>query len=229
MGIQDDCSGFEENVYVCIGVSSGTPTEPGNGVATPTPSHPGMVDNCETFTFSHEGDSCEALAFLNGVPLDNFKEWNGLGPNCEGLQWNVHVCISVLPLPTPTPAHPGMVSNCDTFTFSHEGDSCEALAFFNGVSLDNFKKWNGLGPNCEGLQWNVHVCVGVAPTPTPTPTHPGMVGNCGKFTFVHEGDSCDALAFFNGISVEDLKRLNTGIGNDCSGLQENVYICIGEL
>lgn len=54
-----------------------------------------------------------------------------------------------------------------------------------------------------------------------------MVDNCNKFYYVQKDDGCDRVAAANGISSEDFRKWNTGVGDDCSGLQANVYACIG--
>ncbi|KAK4155343.1 hypothetical protein C8A00DRAFT_13653 [Chaetomidium leptoderma] len=143
---------------------------------------------------------------------------------------------------TPTPAHPGMVSNCNKFAYVNPGDTCDNLAFFNGpIATEDLILWNtGVGGReCRSLQANTYVCIGViggsTPTQTgngiatPVPTHPGMVSNCNKFTYVNPGDTCDNLAFFNGpIATEDFVLWNTGVGGrECRGLQAHTYVCVG--
>jgi hypothetical protein len=143
---------------------------------------------------------------------------------------------------TPTPTHPGMVSNCNKFTKVNPGDTCDIISFYNGpISTDDFVKWNtGVGGReCKTLQLGTYVCVGVlgGSTPTqpgngiatPTPIQPGMVSNCNKFTKVNPGDTCDIISFFNGpISTADFIKWNTGVGGQkCNLLQLGTYVCIG--
>ncbi len=138
------------------------------------------------------------------------------------------------------PTHPGIVSNCNKFVMVNPGDTCDVVAFFNGpIPTEDFVKWNaGVGGReCRGLQPGTYACIGIiggTPTKsgngiaTPSPPQPGMVSNCNKFTKVNPNDTCDIVAFFNGISTEDFIKWNTGVGgHDCRGLQLGAYVCIG--
>ncbi|KAK3896800.1 hypothetical protein C8A05DRAFT_39649 [Staphylotrichum tortipilum] len=134
-----------------------------------------------------------------------------------------------------------MISNCNKFTWARPGDTCDSIAFWNGVAGTQWVKlWNwGVGPNCENLQVNNYVCIGaLAGTPTvvgpngvatPVPTQAGMVSYCKKFVKVNPGDTCNGMAFFNGpISTENFLLWNTGVGGTaCNNLQADTYACIG--
>ncbi len=131
-----------------------------------------------------------------------------------------------------------MVNYCNKFAKVNAGDSCDSIAFWNGVAGTQWVKlWNtGVGANCESLQVNTYVCIGViggTPTvaangvATPSPTHPGMVGNCNKFTYAKSGDSCDSISFWNGAGgTQWVKLWNAGVGDNCQNLQINTYVCI---
>ncbi|KAK4035408.1 carbohydrate-binding module family 50 protein [Parachaetomium inaequale] len=172
---------------------------------------------------------------------------------CSGLV--TYVCIALLPVsgtptqpnpngvPTPMPTHPGMVTNCNKFVRVHAGDTCDGIAFFNGpIDTEDFVLWNsGAGGRlCNTLQADTYACIGLIPgsgsqtqpwngIATPMPTHPGIVGNCDKFTRVNPGDTCDIISFFNGpISTADFIRWNAGVGGqECKTLQVGTYVCIG--
>ena len=210
-----------------------------------------MVGNCSKFVKVNSGDTCDTIAFYNGpISTDDFLLWNtGVGGRvCRKLQVGTYVCVGVLGgsptkpsngVTTPSPTHPGMVSNCNKFVKVNAGDGCDGIAFFNGpISTEDFKKWNaGVGSDCRTLQAGTYACVGViggTPTKpgngiaTPSPIQTGMVTNCNKFVKVNPGDSCDIVAFFNGpISTEYFKKWNAGVGSDCRFLQAGTYACIG--
>lgn len=239
--------------------SAPTSTTTGNGIATPTPTQPGMVRNCNQFDFVNTGDSCSAIAARNGITVAQLSAWNNAGADCNSLWGQVYVCVGVIGtgtttaptstttgngIATPTPTQPGMVSNCNKFDFVNTGDSCNAIASRNGITLANLIAWNNAGTDCTSLWGQVYVCVGVIGgssttlktsttttttgngISTPTPTQPGMVSNCNKFDFVNSGDSCSALASRNGISVANLILWNNA-GTDCTSLWALVYICVG--
>ena len=134
-----------------------------------------------------------------------------------------------------------MVSNCNKFTYAKLGDSCDSIAFWNGVAGTQWVKlWNtGVGPDCQTLQLYTFVCIGIiegTPTKTgangiatPLPTQAGMVSNCNKFVNINPGDTCNLVSFFNGpISIENFVVWNTGVGGMvCGNLQSGTYACIG--
>ncbi|KAK3303763.1 uncharacterized protein B0T15DRAFT_283482 [Chaetomium strumarium] len=256
--VKSDCSGLWASTYACVGVLGGSPapstTLPANGIATPSPTHPGMmVSNCNKFTKVNPGDSCDGIAFFNGpISTEDFVLWNtGVGGReCRTLQADTYVCVGLIPggtptqpgngIATPAPAHPGMVGNCNKFYKVNAGDSCDSIAFWNGVPGTEWViRWNaGVGSDCRTLQANTYACIGViggTPTQpgngiaTPTPILPGMVDYCKKFTKVNPGDTCDIISFFNGpISTADFIKWNPGVGGqECRGLQAGTYVCIG--
>jgi hypothetical protein len=141
-----------------------------------------------------------------------------------------------------------MVSNCDEFYYVVLGDGCWAIANDHSIALDDFYSWNpAIGTDCAGLQPDVYVCVGLgssstasatkttssftttvgAGVTTPTPTQTGMVSTCDKFYYVISDDGCWAIANDNGIALDDFYSWNPAVGSDCSGLQSDVYVCVG--
>jgi hypothetical protein len=141
-----------------------------------------------------------------------------------------------------------MVSSCNKFVLVNPGDTCNAVAFFNGpVSTEEFVVWNGGvgGMACTSLQAGTYACIGVTspvsitPSPTavvgtngiatPIPTQPGMVSNCNKFVKVNPGDTCELVAFSNGpVPTEHFVVWNGGVGGmACKGLQAGTYACVG--
>ncbi|GJD02511.1 lysM domain-containing protein [Colletotrichum higginsianum] len=147
---------------------------------------------------------------------------------------------------TPTPTQQGMVNGCGDFYKVQPGDGCWAIADANGVPLESFYSWNpAVKTDCTGLQADVFVCVGlrVAGTPqptaaattttaagagaTPSPIQDGMVANCVAFYLVRSGDGCWAISDAKGIALDDFYGWNPAVKTDCTGLQANVYVCVG--
>jgi hypothetical protein len=187
--IGSDCAGLWSDVYVCVGILGSTPpvsttfatsttsSSPGNGITTPTPTQAGMTSNCNDFYFVQQGDGCYDIAAAHAIALNDFYAWNpAVGNGCSGLWLNVYVCVGVIggstpsPTPTgpgngvvtPTPTQSGMAGNCDEFYEVKSGDGCWDIANDNGISLDDFYRWNpAVGNNCGGLWPNYYVCVGV--------------------------------------------------------------------
>ncbi|TDZ23422.1 LysM domain-containing protein [Colletotrichum orbiculare MAFF 240422] len=146
---------------------------------------------------------------------------------------------------TPQPTQPGMVDNCNRFHFVAQGDSCAAIASRNGISLAQLVAWNDVGgADCRDLWANAYVCVrviGVTPTTpapaptiappgngisTPVPTKPGMVGNCDRFYYVEQGDSCDGIVARHGITLAQFTAWNDVGGADCRGMWANAWVCV---
>jgi hypothetical protein len=216
-----------------------------------------MVANCNKFVKVNPGDTCDIVSFFNGpISTENFVLWNsGVGGmQCNKLQAGTFACVGVTgttPQPTatvgpngistPLPTQAGMVTSCNRFVKVNKGDSCDAIAFFNGVAGSQWVKlWNpAVGPDCGSLQVGANLCIGVVPSPTPTsrgpngiatplPTQPGMVNRCNKFALVFPGDTCEAVASYNGpVSVTNFVSWNAGVGGfECRYLQVGAYACV---
>jgi len=209
-----------------------------------------MVSNCDAFYFVKQGESCTDVLAKNSISLDQFYAWNpSVGSNCAGLWAEVNVCVSIIGhtptttkpgngIATPTPVQPNMVDNCDKFYFVKKGEGCNDILSKNGITLDQFYKWNpSVGSNCAGLWAEVNVCVSIVghtPTTTsagngiatPTPIQPQIVTNCDKFYFVPKGETCDKVASKNGISVAEFIKFNPSVGSNCAGLWADTYACV---
>lgn len=142
---------------------------------------------------------------------------------------------------TPSPVQTGIVETCNEFYKVVTGDTCYDIAVENDVARSDFYDWNpAVKTDCTGLQADVYVCVGVqAPSSTtttriptsdvstPTPIQSGMVTTCSEFYFVASGNSCYDIAVDNGIELASFYDWNPAVQSDCSGLQANVYVCVG--
>lgn len=53
-----------------------------------------------------------------------------------------------------------------------------------------------------------------------------MVSNCDAFYYVVSGDTCATIASKSGISVSQFVSWNPSVGNACSGLWLDAYVCI---
>ncbi|RYP55760.1 hypothetical protein DL769_010053 [Monosporascus sp. CRB-8-3] len=178
--VGSSCGGLWADVYVCVSVIGHTPTtttpptttRPPNGITTPTPTQPDIVDNCDAFYFVPSGEGCAVVARKNGITLDQFLAWNrgAGGESCSGLWGNAYACVSVIghtPTPpngvqTPTPIQDGMVTNCMTFHFVLENQTCATIANQYKISQSDFIKWNpAVGKDCQGLWAKTYACVGL--------------------------------------------------------------------
>lgn len=65
------------------------------------------------------------------------------------------------------------------------------------------------------------------PVFTPTPVQSGMTQGCNKFYLVKKGDTCDAVAKSNNVTLADFYEWNPAVTDTCINLQLNVYVCVG--
>jgi LysM repeat protein len=143
---------------------------------------------------------------------------------------------------TPTPTQAGMVSDCTKFYLVQSGDGCYDIASAEGVALSDLYAWNpALNGDCSGLWPDYYICVGrgdaTATTTTttttttvittPTPTQTGMISGCKTFHLVQSGDGCYDIATKYGITLDQFYQYNPAVGNDCSGLWPDYYVCVG--
>ncbi|CCF32599.1 LysM domain-containing protein [Colletotrichum higginsianum] len=61
---------------------------------------------------------------------------------------------------------------------------------------------------------------------TPQPTQPGMVNNCKKFHYVSEGNTCGQIISYNGITLANFVKWNSGVGATCQNMRAKTYVCV---
>lgn len=61
----------------------------------------------------------------------------------------------------------------------------------------------------------------------PTPTEPGAIDTCTVWHYTVSDDTCYDIAQNAGITLDDFYAWNTDIGDDCSALWLNYYVCVG--
>jgi LysM repeat protein len=132
---------------------------------------------------------------------------------------------------------PGIAENCDRFYKIKSGDTCDAIAQSNSITVAQLRSWNTeINTSCSNLWLDYYICTHVpgavqpsttstAPTPSNSPTMPGIAENCDRFYKIKSGDTCDAIASSNGITVAQLRSWNTEINAGCSNLWLDYYIC----
>lgn len=141
--------------------------------------------------------------------------------------------------PGVSPIMPGAADNCNRYHMIQSGDTCDAVASKNGITVSQLKSWNTeINDSCSNLWLDYYVCTGVAgataptttttsgpPEPTVSPIMPGADANCDRYHKIQSGDTCDAVASKNGITVAQLKSWNTEINASCSNLWLDYYVC----
>lgn len=97
----NDCNDLWANSWACVGIEgqgptttrapTPSPTKPPNGITTPTPRQPVMVDNCNSFYWVKQGDTCDSISRETGVWIVFLTFWN----DCNNLWANYWGCIGV--------------------------------------------------------------------------------------------------------------------------------------
>ncbi|KAL2152194.1 hypothetical protein VTH82DRAFT_5378 [Thermothelomyces myriococcoides] len=195
---------------------------------------PGIAPNCNRFHKVEAGDTCDKIASLAGITVDQLKAWNSeINDACSNLWLDYYICTGVpgaqLPsttsaAPTPSPTMPGAVENCNKWYEVSSGDSCESIAAKNTITLDQFRSWNTeINSACNNLWLSYYVCVGVPDAATPMP---GIVPDCARYYLVETQDTCDSIAQKNGITLADFRRWNTYIDENCANLWADALVCV---
>lgn len=269
--VGSNCEMLQLGVNYCVALIGGTPststpptvTTPANGVLTPTPIPSDTVKNCNKFHFVGSGDGCASITTKYGISFAQFYAWNpAVGSNCELLQLSVNYCVGLIGgspvttappttttpangIATPTPIQDKMTKSCNKFHLVVQGDGCSAIGTKYSVSFAQLLSWNpAIGSNCETLQLNNYVCVGIiGGTPattskpssttskgngivTPTPIREGTTSSCTQFHFVVKGDTCATLGTKYSISFAQILAWNPAVGTACDGMWLNTYVCV---
>lgn len=146
---------------------------------------------------------------------------------------------------TPIHTQPGKVNSCHKVHWKTKRVVCSQIISYNQITFADLVK-----DDCSGMWAEVNICVRVivgststaqptttlslSPTEpingleTPQPTQPGMVDNCNKFHWIAKEVVCSQNTCFNKISLADFVRLNPSIKDDCSGMQAEVNVCVGD-
>ncbi|KXJ85378.1 hypothetical protein Micbo1qcDRAFT_128179 [Microdochium bolleyi] len=156
----------------------------------------------------------------------------------------------------PSPTQDGIVSGCECsevrqachckYHKAVSGDTCQGIVTkYGGFTLAQFYTWNpAVGSSCGGLWLDYYYCVGVAGTPTgptttkptqPTPTgnapgpvQDGIASDCQRYHLVKSGDGCQKIVDqYKTFSLQQFYSWNPAVGNTCSGLWLDFYVCIG--
>ncbi|KAK1978616.1 hypothetical protein LZ30DRAFT_799936 [Colletotrichum cereale] len=228
---------------------------------TVSPVMPGAASNCDRYYKIQSGDSCDVVASKNGITVAQLRSWNtDINASCSNLWLDYYICTRVpgvvVPTtttrasttstaaagPTVSPVMPGAASNCDRYYKIQSGDSCDAVASKNGITVAQLRSWNpDINASCSNLWLDYYICTRVpgaatpatttkttiAPGPTTTPQLPGAVGNCNKWYKIASGDTCDTVAAKNKITVAMFRSYNTQVNSNCNNLLKDYYACVG--
>ncbi|KAL2867795.1 LysM peptidoglycan-binding domain-containing protein [Aspergillus lucknowensis] len=151
---------------------------------------------------------------------------------------------TVKPLRTPSPRANGEVANCTAWhRLKAEWATCQL--FLDGVhlSIEQFYAMNpSVKDDCSGFVLGTYYCLSTypggaprgqpaydgPPTTTATATTPPPFHNGGYDPHANPDRDGQELRRDNDISLDEFNRWNPAAGkDDCSGLQADVYVCVG--
>lgn len=188
----------------CIGLS-GTATTSAGAVAvqTPSPRAAGEVANCTEWYAPQSYDTCAGILIVFELTVDVLYAMNpSVGADCTGMALGTYYCISTYPDGVPA----GLYGDGGSATSSGV-TSTSATSTATSTSSTTTSTGGGV--------------------PTPSPVQPGIASNCDDYYFVQSGDGCWAISNTYGISLDDFYAWNPAVKTDCTGLQADVYVCIG--
>ncbi|KAK7042981.1 hypothetical protein VNI00_008718 [Paramarasmius palmivorus] len=168
------------------------------------------------------GDNCDAIAAAQGVSSYQITHLNGQNV-CSLLQIDQVLCLA------------DTTYDCQPVYVVKSGDFCFSIADSHGISIAQFLADNPqLDPDTCPVYPGLSVCVSSTtpggstttnpPTPTTTDPPPPTSTACTKLSTIQPGDSCDAIAQRNSISIYNLQLINPP--NTCSGLIAGQSICV---
>ncbi|ESK91741.1 carbohydrate-binding module family 50 protein [Moniliophthora roreri MCA 2997] len=169
------------------------------------------------------GDNCDAIAAAQGVSSYQITRLNGENV-CSLLQIGQVLCLA------------DTTYDCQPVYVVQSGDFCFSIAENHGISITQFLADNPqLDPDSCPVYPGLSVCVssttpggGSSTTSVPpsstTSAPPPISTACTRLSTVQPGDSCDAIAQRNSVSIYNLQLINPP--NTCSGLIAGQAICV---
>ncbi|GAB0145625.1 hypothetical protein EsHS_00006051 [Epichloe bromicola] len=212
----------------------------GATLASPMPSS----GACASHYTVEAGDDCNSVSRALGVSTAMLRYRNGIAADCSNFpKPGMDLCV-----PETCELYT-LKANETCFDISQAHDAAfsatQLISWNPNINRDcsNLETmYNDSKPeNCvlrQGYRYCAQLAVatpasGVSsftttkPAPAPAPTQHGMVENCNKFYKVKSGDGCYDIAAANEISLDVFYSFNPTVGNDCSKLFLDYYVCVG--
>ncbi|KAL0064931.1 hypothetical protein AAF712_008050 [Marasmius tenuissimus] len=150
------------------------------------------------------GDGCDAIAVANGISSYQIPRLNGDNA-CLLLTPGQNICLK------------DSTYDCQPAYTVKTGDTCFAIAQSHGISLSKFIENN---PNVGDTN-NCSIYPGLSVCVDPDSTNPNP---CSRTTRIEAGDTCEAIATRENISIDIIHKLNPD--NKCAGLIAFTQICV---
>ncbi|KAL2068497.1 hypothetical protein VTL71DRAFT_14834 [Oculimacula yallundae] len=186
------------------------------GIAIPTgPTQPGTVSNCNKYHTVVKGDDCGTLESKYGITHTQFITWNpAVSQNCLDNFWlGNSYCVGV-----------GAGTETSSTVTSTRISSSTKISTSRPITTAN-ATYSIANPVVE---WNI-TSTTVDKLWPPTQTQAGQPSYCNKWHLVKSGESCETVVtlYDTTLDMVDLLAWNPTLGQDCSGLFYNWWVCVG--
>ncbi|OJJ42541.1 hypothetical protein ASPZODRAFT_162157 [Penicilliopsis zonata CBS 506.65] len=183
------------------------------------PTLPGIASNCVEFYTVVSGDYCEAVEKRFGITAADFLAWNpSISTDCLTNFWAGYAyCVGINSAATTSTS----ISTTSTSTISTTIDTTSPTVT-SSITTTPYSIRHSVTP------YNLTAPVTATAYP-PTNTLGGEPRYCNFWHWIGASDTCERIVnqYSNRLSLDQLHEWNPTLGDDCSGLYYNWYVCVG--
>ncbi|KAI9158367.1 carbohydrate-binding module family 50 protein [Paramyrothecium foliicola] len=187
--LKGNCDGLWSDTYYCVANFGDRLPLPSHATKAPATLPSGSPKDCVAWYEATDGDDCALIAEMFGTfDEKDFIGWNpSVLDDCDGIRDGAWYCVakkdtpttrtgdnpSVTTPPTSRPTQPGVSDKCTDWWLVGPSDTCQKIRTENGISQESLTKWNpAIDEDCEGLEVDKYICVGVDGEDSPPNTGP---------------------------------------------------------
>ncbi|KAF3002842.1 hypothetical protein E8E14_007637 [Neopestalotiopsis sp. 37M] len=213
--VSSDClTNFWLGQAYCVGLSTATPTSTTGSSSTsastslpdattpPGPTFTGSPSNCNRWYLIEDGDNCGIVEANFGITHDQFIAWNpAISDDCTTNFWiGQAYCV-------------GLGSEASSTTITTSSSTITSTSPYS-------------------TRYPVTNQTITAPSSSeawpPSKTQAGQPSYCNNWHFVEGGQTCNNIIglYATWMSANDFYAWNPAVGQDCSGLYVNYWVCV---
>ena len=187
--LKGNCDGLWANTYYCVANFDDRLPLPSHATQAPATLPSGSPRDCVAWYETTGGDDCALIAKMFGTfDEPDFIGWNpSVFDDCSGIRDGVWYCVakedtpttrtgsnpSVTTPPTSRPTQSGVTKDCTDWWLVGSSDTCEQIRSEAGITQTDLYAWNpAVGDDCQGLEVDKYICVGVNGNSSPGVTSP---------------------------------------------------------
>ncbi|CAM1502565.1 Fc.00g073410.m01.CDS01 [Cosmosporella sp. VM-42] len=208
----------------------------------------GIAANCDAYHTVKKGDDCNTIASGFHISRSDFLKWNpAVSDDCTENFWvNYAYCVGVDETKTDTPSTTakstsptsGTTTSSKASTATQASDTVKSSGITSAPGTLITSSRPPLNSSTEAgiystrhpvTSWNVTQPTGTESWP-PKKTQAGQPKNCNDWHKVMSGETCQSIANTFGppeMTVKKFLEWNSALRDDCSGLYNGWYVCIG--